>query len=83
MSSNTTAETLTLKLQDSTFTGSVCDGMPHGFGVFEYDSGATYKGNVNMGKKHGHGIETTADGKRYEGEWHGWPVHATWSSGTK
>ena len=77
MSSNTTPETQTLKLQDGTFKGAVCDGVPHGFGVFEYDSGATYKGNVNMGKKHGHGTYTFADGQRYEGEWQDDRMHGS------
>lgn len=75
MSSNTAAETPTLQLPHGTFTGAVCDGMPHGFGVLEYDSGITYKGNMKMGKKHGHGVQTFADGRRYDGEWQDGRAH--------
>ena len=75
MSSKTTVQDSTFQLSHGTFRGALRDGKPHGFGVIEFDSGATYHGDVKMGMRHGHGTYTTAKGRTYEGEWENNNLH--------
>lgn len=57
----------TIRLADGVYTGETSDGLPHGEGAIEYDSGDGYEGSFVAGQREGYGVYTFANGDRYEG----------------
>ena len=57
----------TIRLADGVYTGETSDGLPHGEGAIEYDSGDGYEGSFAAGQREGYGVYTFANGDRYEG----------------
>ncbi len=58
----------TIRLADGVYTGETSDGLPHGEGAIEYDSGDGYEGSFVAGRREGYGVYTFANGDRYEGD---------------
>ncbi|OAJ42032.1 hypothetical protein BDEG_25539 [Batrachochytrium dendrobatidis JEL423] len=50
------------------YEGKWLDGKRHGYGVFQYSSGATYQGEWVQNKKHGKGKYISEYGRQYIGE---------------
>lgn len=53
----------------NSYTGSMENGLFHGYGVYYWFNGDRYEGNFENGLKDGQGIYYWADGIRYEGNW--------------
>ena len=53
---------------EETFTGSVENGMAHGYGVAEFPYGKRYEGGWRKSRYHGQGVLVFANGDRYEGD---------------
>ena len=51
------------------YEGPLRDGLPEGYGFFQYADGDMYEGGVAAGKPHGTGIYLSANRNRYEGQW--------------
>ena len=65
--SGTESGDATIRLADGVYTGETSDGLPHGEGAIEYDSGDGYEGSFVAGRREGYGVYTFANGDRYEG----------------
>lgn len=59
----------TIRLADGVYTGETSDGLPHGEGAIEYDSGDGYEGSFAAGQRNGEGTYTYAGGAVYTGAW--------------
>ena len=51
------------------YEGDWCDDKMHGYGRYQFTSGATFSGDWKDGKMHGTGHMMNADGTSYEGAW--------------
>ena len=58
---------MTLQLEDSTYTGHVLDGLPHGKGYKKWKNGKTYDGDFVKGKREGTGVCVYHNGDSYDG----------------
>ena len=63
-------EAIELNLIEESYRGEVNkEGMPHGYGIFQYHSGNIYEGMWRNGKYHGKGKLKHSSGACYEGEY--------------
>ena len=61
-------KTITLTLDEGTYTGQVKRSRPHGVGKMTYDNGDMYEGEWEKGVRQGTGKMIYANGETYEGE---------------
>lgn len=54
---------------NGTYKGDLLYGKPHGYGVWNSDTGMKYEGNWIDGKKHGRGELTLEDGQKFKDVW--------------
>lgn len=66
-SNNTTKRVGVLKTPNGHYKGEIQNGMAHGLGIYEWNSGETYEGNYKYGLKNGYGKFTWNDETFYEG----------------
>lgn len=59
-------ETVTIELENGTYTGEVANGRPDGEGRLEYTDGRVYEGGFAAGRFQGRAVLTTPDGRRLE-----------------
>lgn len=55
--------------KQSSYTGTMRNGKPHGHDVYVWANGNRYEGDYRDGKKHGRGKYTFAHGDNCEGDW--------------